>query len=361
MTDSPSPAAEPAATVSADRGISPIAGRFAVGRGGKALAFAGLVAGCGVFALATSHAQGPKTAKAPDPPAKQVVPFEPAPTLAHPGPDAPALGQASLPPAPASAPSPTPAPAPGPNPVQAIRAAPIMAFSGAGGGSADTAQVPSIAHLAAAMGGGGPTELENLRRGSAIATVRARKLGDRSFLLLAGTSIPCVLQTAMDSTTPGYVSCVIPSDVFSENGATVLLEKGSKVLGEYRSSLKAGQARLFVLWTRAVTPNGIALDLASPATDALGRAGFDGNVDRHFWERFGGALLLSIVDDGAAALAPRNGAGLETLRVPSDAAGIAAAHSIDIPPTLQKAQGSEVAIFAAQDFDFSGVYGLKAR
>jgi len=359
MTDSPSPAAEPVATVPLDRGISPIAGRFAVSRGGKALAFAGLVLGCGVFALATSHAQGPKAAKAPDPPAQQVVPFEPAPTLAYPGPEAPALGQASSPPA--AAPSPTPAPAPGPDPVQAIRAAPIMAFSGASGVSSDAAQTPSIARLAAAMGGGAPTELETLRRGSEIGTVRARKLGDRSFLLLAGTAIPCVLQTAMDSTTPGYVSCVISSDVYSENGATVLLEKGSKVMGEYRSSLKAGQARLFVLWTRAVTPNGVALDLASPAIDALGRAGFDGDVDGHFWERFGGALLLSVVDDGAAALAPRNGAGLETLRVPSDAAGLAVAHSIDIPPTLKKPQGSEVAIFAAQDFDFSSVYGLKAR
>jgi type IV secretion system protein VirB10 len=164
----------------------------------------------------------------------------------------------------------------------------------------------------------------------------------------------------MDTSTPGYVSCVIPQAVYSDNGAVVLLEKGTKVLGEYRSSLKAGQARLFVLWTRAVTPNGVALDLASPASDALGRAGFDGGIDRHFWERFGGALLLSIVDDGAAALAPKAGS-LETLRVPSDAAGVALQHSIDLPPTLKKAQGSEVAIFAAQDFDFSGVYGLKDR
>jgi type IV secretion system protein VirB10 len=361
MTDSPSPAADSAAAVASDRGISPIAGRFAVSRSGKALAFAGLVAGCGAFALATSHAQGPKTAKVAAPPAKQVVPYEPAPTLANPGPDAPALAPASPTPAVGpTAPAAVTAPS-GPNPVQAIRAAPIMAFSGSGAAAADATQVPSIARLAAAMGGDAPTELEQLRRGSAIGTVRARQLGDRSFLLLAGTTIPCVLQTAMDSTTPGYVSCVVPSDVYSENGATVLLEKGSKVIGEYRSSLKAGQARLFVLWTRAVTPNGVALELASPATDALGRAGFDGDLDRHFWERFGGALLLSVVDDGTAALAPRNGAALETPRAPSDAAGIAVAHSIDIPPTLKKAQGSEVAIFAAQDFDFSGVYGLKAR
>jgi type IV secretion system protein VirB10 len=164
----------------------------------------------------------------------------------------------------------------------------------------------------------------------------------------------------MDTATPGYVSCVIPRDVYSDNGAVVLLEKGAKVLGEYRSSLKQGQARLFVLWTRAVTPNGVAIELNSPASDVLGRAGFDGDLDRHFWDRFGGALLLSIVDDGSTALAGRN-SNAQTARLPSDAAGIAVQHSIDMPPTLRKPQGAEVAIFAAEDFDFSGVYGLQGR
>jgi type IV secretion system protein VirB10 len=357
MTDaSPTPIAD----APADRGISPIAGRFSTGRTGKALALAGLVVGCGAFALASSHGRTPRAAAAPETPARQVVPFEPAPTLAHPGPDAPVLAPASAtaPPAPTSS-----APAGGPTPLQAIRGAPLLAY---GGGSGMTAaadpEVPSVARLmgGSLAGAAPPTELDQLRRGSTIGQARARRLGNRNFLILAGTSMSCILQTAMDSSTPGYVSCLIPQAVYSDNGAVVLLEKGTKVMGEYRSSLKAGQAQLFVLWTRAVTPNGIAIDLASPASDALGRAGFDGDLDRHFWARFGGALLLSIVDDGAAAVAPRSG-GLETLRVPSDAAGIALEHSVDLPPTLRKAQGSEVAIFAAQDFDFSSVYELKAR
>ena len=93
--------------------------------------------------------------------------------------------------------------------------------------------------------------------------------------------------------------------------------------------------------------------------DSLGRAGFDGNLDTHFWDRFGGALLLSIVDDGSSALAGPNRSS--TARVPSDAAAVALQNSVNIPPSLRKAQGSEVSIFVAQDFDFSGVYGLRAR
>lgn len=204
---------------------------------------------------------------------------------------------------------------------------------------------------------GGDHELDRLRRRSTLDTTRARRLGDRNFLVLAGANLPCVLQTAMDTVTAGYVSCLLPRDVFSDNGAVVLMEKGTKVLGEYRSGMRQGQSWLFVLWTRAVTPAGVSVDLASPASDALGRAGFDGEVDSHFWDRFGGAVLLSIVDGGAAAVGARG----EAVLLPSEAAGFAVLGAGDIPPTLRKAQGAEVSIFVARDLDFSTVYGLRQR
>ena len=53
--------------------------------------------------------------------------------------------------------------------------------------------------------------------------------------------------------------------------------------------------------------------------------------------------------------------GPGAVRIPSDAAGIALQNSIKIPPSLRKAHGAQVSIFVAQDFDFSGVYALKAR
>ena len=106
----------------------------------------------------------------------------------------------------------------------------------------------------------------------------------------------------------------------------------------------------------------MAIRLESPAADPLGRAGFDGDLDRHFWERFGGALLLSIVDDGSR----RRRRGATPTAPPRPASrptppAVAMQNSVNIPPSLRKAQGSEVSIFVAQDFDFSGVYGLAAR
>jgi len=358
--------AEPRHGSVVERSISPISGRFGSVKGGKAIVFAGLVAGCGVFVAASWGHETPTSPARRQEPARQIVPFEPlhsanAPTLAAPGTDAPSLvaaDPATKVPAIQQA-SYTQAPPPADRrrtEAAAIRGAPLLAFSrGEGQRSAFASSAPETRAVSASLPA---TELDELRRGSAIGRAQASRLPDRNFLIVAGTPIPCVLQTAMDTATPGYVSCLIPRDVLSDNGAVVLMEKGTKVLGEYRSSLKQGQRRLFVLWTRAVTPGGVAVSLASPAADALGRAGFDGDIDNHFWARFGGALLLSIVDDGAYAAAGRGG---DAPRLPSDAAAIAVQNSVAIPPSLRKAHGSQVAIFVAQDFDFSGVYGLKAR
>jgi type IV secretion system protein VirB10 len=375
------PAAETASSAGLDRTISPIAGRFSGGTAAKAITMGALVTGCGVFMLASGH-HAPAKAKAPVEPAAQVVSFEPAksapPTLAAPGAGAPSLDGSTaagqVPPLPgAGAPG---AASPGSSSaqtaaqsaaqaraaqVQAIRGAPILAFSH--GGGVDGPVVPSITEALAppAEAVHAPTELDQLRQGSTIGLVHASRLPDRHFLITAGTAIPCTLQTAMDTATPGYVNCLIGQDVYSDDGTVILMEKGAKVLGEYRSGMKQGQSRLFVLWTRVVTPAGVAIGLASPASDTLGRSGFDGAIDTHFWARFGGALLLSIIDDSSAAVASRTDSNGETVRVPSDAAGIALQNSINIPPSLKKNQGSQVSIFVAQDLDFSTVYALKAR
>ncbi|OYY70548.1 type IV secretion system protein VirB10 [Sphingomonas sp. 28-63-12] len=207
-----------------------------------------------------------------------------------------------------------------------------------------------------------PTNLDTLRRASVIGQAQARTLPDRNFLITAGSFIPCVLQTAMDSSQPGYVNCILPRNVYSDNGRVVLMEKGTKIFGEYQGGLNRGQYRLFVLWTRAVTPRGIAIDVGSPATDALGRGGVDGRVNNFFWQRFGTALLFSLVEDAATVGSEAVGNnGSNTTRVPSDAASTVLQQNAEIKPVLQKNQGEDVGITVAQDFDFSTVYGLALK
>ncbi|RCS22851.1 type IV secretion system protein VirB10 [Phyllobacterium salinisoli] len=199
-----------------------------------------------------------------------------------------------------------------------------------------------------------PTRLEGSRAGM---------LGNRNFIVATGTTIPCVLETAMASDQPGFTRCVINRDVLSDNGRVILMEKGTQVVGQYRGGLQRGQRRLFVLWNRAKTPTGVIVTLASPATDTLGRAGVDGNVDTHWWERFGSALLLSIVGDATSHASRRlQDSAVDAQKTTSagqQAAAITVEQSINIPPTLNKHQGELVSIFVARDLDFSGVYRLR--
>ncbi|WP_025091686.1 type IV secretion system protein VirB10 [Brucella intermedia] len=257
--------------------------------------------------------------------------------------------------------------------LEAARRAPVMAFGGGQtgisnrqqtGGSPDTDSnfIPDGALDGGGQGGNEDQRFNRMLKPTLLEGSKAGHLGNRNFVVAMGTSIPCALETALSSDQPGFTSCVITRDVLSDNGRVVLMEKGTQVVGEYRGGLRRGQSRLFVLWNRAKTPTGVIITLASPATDAIGRAGFDGYVDTHWWERFGSALLLSVVGDVAYAGQELQRSDVQaqgTTSAGKEAAAIAVEQSINIPPTLRKHQGSLVSIFVARDLDFSSIYALR--
>ncbi|WP_455465783.1 type IV secretion system protein VirB10 [Bartonella sp. B39] len=204
----------------------------------------------------------------------------------------------------------------------------------------------------------------HLLKPTVLEGMRASTLGNRNYIIAMGTSMPCILETAISSDQQGFTSCIISRDILSDNGRVVLLEKGTQIVGEYRAGLKKGQNRLFVLWTRAKTPHGIIIALASPATDSLGRSGMDGDVDNHWLERIGSALLVSIVRDASSYAKGRlsqesDKNDTETVSAGQNIANILVENYANIPPTLNKNQGEMVNVFVARDLDFSNVYKLK--
>ncbi len=195
--------------------------------------------------------------------------------------------------------------------------------------------------------------------GGSSDTARASQMRDLGRTVPQGAIIAAVLETAINSDLPGSVRAVVSRDVRSFDGSRVLVPRGSKLIGQYKSAAAVGQTRAFVIWTRIITPTGISIDVGSPATDRLGRGGLEGDVDRHFFQRFGSSILLSVISAGTSALA--NGGGNDTTLVigstsqANQVASIALQKQIDIPDTIKVAQGVPVQVSVARDLDFSAV------
>lgn len=224
-------------------------------------------------------------------------------------------------------------------------------------------------HAGASSGSGGELGasggMAEMLTSTRTGTRKAGMLGNRNFILAKGSFIDCALQTRLDSTVPGMTACVITRDIYSDNGKVLLIERGSTVTGEYKANMRQGMARIFVLWSRIKTPNGVVIPLDSPGTDQLGGGGVPGYIDTHFWQRFGGALMLSLIDDVArAATSSSNSNGQFNFNSTGDAtqnmAAEALKNTINIPPTLYKNQGEQVGIYVARDLDFSSVYDVAA-
>lgn len=202
-----------------------------------------------------------------------------------------------------------------------------------------------------------------------VAQAVAVKLENQETLVTQGTFISGVLETAINSDLPGLIRAVVDKNVYGRTGELVVIPKGSRLIGRYRSGLSNGQARVFVVWSRVERPDGVVAELGSPGTDRLGVAGLDGYVDTHFVERFGAATFLSVIGP-AIALLVDEAVGTTTDQTDdiidgssdsfSQAATIALENSISRPPTVHVDQGKEITIFVNRDISFHNV-GVPSR
>jgi type IV secretion system protein VirB10 len=212
-----------------------------------------------------------------------------------------------------------------------------------------------------AVAEGTGASLGELLKSTPIPAVVAQVLPTRRLLLPKGAFIDCTLETAISSALPGMTTCITATDTFGADGMVVLIERGSKLVGETRGQVQAGQARLFVLWTEARTPAGIVVPLASPGTDELGRSGLSGSIDYHWWQRFGTAILITIIDGAVEGLTQSQNANGTVVVNPSAANGVATEvlrDTLRIRPTIEKPQGDRIQILVARDVDFRSVYAL---
>jgi type IV secretion system protein VirB10 len=273
-----------------------------------------------------------------------------------------------------------------PNPVAAVPGPPQPAAAGSsatrlspqdksdsvpatGAGSAGTplgAAAAAGSPLLAEAGGNGALnpnmQFASRTSEAAPAPAVAIQMANLGTTITQGATIPAVLETAISSDLPGFTRAIVSRDVLGFDGKNVLIPRGSRVIGQYRNALSLGQSRVFIIWTRVIRPDGVTVQIGSPGADALGRGGLTGDVDSHFFSRFGGAILLSILNGGIAAIAGTPSTEI-SIGSPAAAAGAAATATIpsgtDILPTINVKQGIAINIFVARDLDFSPVNPIK--
>lgn len=296
----------------------------------------------------------PVTAIAPAPVAPLAVP--PAPVVAPPPPRPLAV-------APPIAPAPRPMPAPTfvPMPQPAPQFTPPPAPPSQPPARRENADTPMVIDFTAGSAATAPSGAAGGDKGAPATAatdteaVRATLIRHRATLIPQGAIIPAVLETPLNSDRPGLVRAVVSRDTVGFDGSRVLIPRGSRLIGEFKSDANPNQRRVLVTWTRLIRPDGVAIRLESPATDRLGGTGVAGSVNTHFFERFANAVLQSALTIGVER-ASRFGNGSVIVGLPNQLGSVGQQLLPNVSPrtTVKVREGAEIAIFVARDLDFGG-------
>lgn len=174
--------------------------------------------------------------------------------------------------------------------------------------------------------------------------------------IAVGTLIPAVLETPIDTSRPGLARAIVSRDTLGADGGSVVVPRGSRLIGEYQSDVRAGQNRVLVNWTRLIRPDGTAVRLTAPAADEAGGAGIPGTVNTFFLSRFLNAALQTALTVGGNLV---SGGTSNTIIVGMPNAGAAAVagqgliSSNERRPRIRVKQGTLFNVFVARDVDFA--------
>ena len=187
------------------------------------------------------------------------------------------------------------------------------------------------------------------------------------YTLRAGTVIPGLLVTGINSDLPGDLVGQVSHDVYdSRTQRMCLIPKGARLIGTYDNQVAAGEDRLLVAWTRLILPDGRSLRLPGlTLKDLAGQTGAQGRVDTHWQRVFGKAVMLSAIGAGAQLSQPQQASVLAAPSAGQVAAGALGQElssvaleilrrGLDVPPTITVAAGQAFNVFLNGDLVFDG-------
>ncbi|MDE4142870.1 TrbI/VirB10 family protein [Phaeobacter gallaeciensis] len=228
-------------------------------------------------------------------------------------------------------------------------ASPVIAF---GGTTGDSGENTALAERTLDEVG------EFVRNGAFPSEVtQAEVIANPSNTVVQGTMIQAVMETALDSALPGQTRALVSEDVYSYDGTRLLIPRGSRLIGRYRSGIEIAQRRVTIAWDRIVLPTQQTIRLSAFGGDALGRSGVTGSVDTRFAQRFGSAALISIIsaapsvaankvnDENAADVLEDVGDDL------ADATDSVIGEYLSIGPVIHVDQGARVTVMVDRDLE----------
>lgn len=146
-----------------------------------------------------------------------------------------------------------------------------------------------VADNSPAMNGGQSEDSTQVQPTQSVAYV-----APSSNTVTAGTIIPAMLLTGINTDTPGQVIAQVMGDVYDNSGSNLLIPAGSRILGKMNSS--GGQTgRVGVTFSQIVMPDGGAWAIGDSlvAVDAEGYNGLEGTVHKHTGANFATGLFNS--------------------------------------------------------------------
>jgi len=165
--------------------------------------------------------------------------------------------------------------------------------------------------------------------------------------LAAGSIIPSVMLTGINSDLPGIITAQVRQSIYDTfDESTLIVPQGARIIGRYSSQIAYGQSRVLVAWDELIMPNGNRINLRGMSgADGIGQAGFNDQVDNHFFRIWGSALMISILGVGVQLSQPQNSSVNNSPSASQQATGAAASslnqagskvleRNIDISPTL---------------------------
>ena len=226
---------------------------------------------------------------------------------------------------------------------------PVIAFGGTGGANAGETELTERTF-------GEVTDFV-LNGALPIAITQAEVIANPSNTVIQGTMIQAVMETALDSSLPGQTRAIISEDVFSYDGSRLLIPRGSRLIGRYRSGIEIAQRRVTIAWDRIILPNNQTVQISSFGGDELGRSGVTGFVDTRFDERFGSAALISIISaaPNVASAQVEDEATAEVLQDVgddlADATDSVIGDYLSLGPVIYVDQGARVTVMVDRDLE----------